>query len=293
MTAPLFLFVSGWAVMTRALRLRLFGKTVVKKHLSRAGVLLLIAVALRWPSWNTAGLWRGEREPWEHLLGMDALSCIAACLAISGVALAPRAGLWTRLVVFAGLAAIAPYAARFTLEHHPPFPFLGGLLMTKESPFPLFPWSGFFFSGVGVAIGLDILRTRPRQALGLLILGLVGLAGTALLGLDGLPTWSPRLFCYRLGFVASVGGITLAVPERVLRGSMAVGRASLTTYVLHLPLLYGWGNLGGLRGQLGASLDPVQAGILALAFVLVGTGLSSVRRAFSESQQPSATNEAA
>jgi peptidoglycan/LPS O-acetylase OafA/YrhL len=108
--------------------------------------------------------------------------------------------------------------------------------------------------------------------------GALGLGITAWHGLDGLPVTSPVLFAYRLGHVASVGGLLLAVPPRVLAWTVPIGRASLTTYVLHLPLLYGWGRSSGLRGVLGESLSPLEVAVLAGLLVLLGSALTAMWR---------------
>ena len=303
MTAPLFLFVSGWAVMTRALRQPGWGSgTLVRVHVGRAALLFFWGMVLRWPAWNPAGLWRGDRDLWTHLLGPDALGCIAGCLLISAGLLALsrsariRGGLWVAVVLAAAWGATV--AVRSPL----PPPWRGFLMASAESPFPLLPWVGYFGVGACVAVLLQQFRTRSLRALSVLVLGLLLLWSTALLGLDGLPLWSARLFAYRVGFVASVAGVILALPERWIRWSMPVGRASLVTYVVHLPLLYGWGSYAGLKGVWGEALAPGQALALALLFIAAGTLAAGAVRAFpplrtwpnrlSESQQAEARNEA-
>ena len=303
MTAPLFLFVSGWAVMTRALR-RSEGKgwsrgQRVRVHLTRAAVLLFWALALRWPAWNPEGLWRGDRELWTHWLGPDALTCIACCLVLSAGVLVLAEGARARGLLWALIAVGVAEAAGVAVQHPLPLPWRGFLIASAESPFPLLPWMGHFAVGAGVAVLLTQTRTRGQGALAVLWLGLFLLASTALLGLDGLPLWSARLFAYRAGFVASVAGCVLALPERWLRWTQPVGRASLVTYVLHLPLLYGWGSHAGLKGVWGESLPPLQALMLAFVFVCLGTALAGLRtgalrfsRQAAESQHATARNEA-
>ena len=303
MTAPLFLFVSGWAVMTRALRQPGWGSgTLVRVHVGRAALLFFWGMALRWPAWNPWGLWHGDRELWTHLLGPDALGCIAGCLLISAGLLVVSRRARIRGLLWAAVVVAAAWGATVAVRHPLLLPWRGFLVASAESPFPLLPWVGYFGVGACVAVLLQELRTPPTRALSVLALGLLLLGSTALLGLDGLPLWSARLFAYRVGFVAAVAGVVLALPERWIRWSLPVGRASLVTYVVHLPLLYGWGSYAGLKGVWGEALAPGQALTLAFVFVVAGTLAAAAARALpplrtwpnrlSESQQGPTRNEA-
>jgi hypothetical protein len=279
MTASLFLFVSGWAVVTRAVRREASrGEGTLGWHLRRAGFLWGLALLLRWPAWDVAGLWQGGASPWKHLLGMDALACIALCLGLSGVLLALIRGPAARAAVFFVLAGGAPFAAGWASGALLPGWLAHALTASADSPFPVLPWGGYFFAG-GCG-GLFLARLRRRQSQALLLLGtaLLGLGLTAWHGLDALPLTSPVLFTYRLGYVAAVGGLFLALPPWLLTWTTSVGRASLTTYVLHLPLLYGWGRSSGLRGAMGASLSPFEVCVIAGLFMLAGSVLAAARR---------------
>jgi uncharacterized membrane protein len=304
MTAPLFLFVSGWAVMTRASRVSWSAAKLARVHLLRALVLFAWACALRWPSWEVSGLWHGDRAVWTHLLGPDALACIAAWVAFSGlIGVLPKVG-WVRALFWTVMAGATPYLAAWAYRHPFPLPWGGWWIASFESPFPLVPWGGYFCVGAAVAVCLEALPQKSTRALALLSVGFGLLAVTAWMGLDGLPLWSARLLAYRAGYVCSLGGLMLALterwPNRWTTWSTPIGRASLVTYVVHLPFIYGWGTLGGLREMWGASLTPWQAGGLALLLVAVGTlisvGLRGQRYAsaktLSESQRPPARNEA-
>ena len=274
MTAPAFLFVSGWAVATRDLRSLAAPGELVGAHWRRAGTLLLAALALRFPAWDLAGLLHFHAAPWRHWLGMDALFCIGASLALSSAVLPLRISPALRGLLCALAAMAAPRVAAVLEAHALPLPLEGWFHQTSESPFPVFPWSGFFFGGAAAACGVHLVSSRKGQAALLLSLGLVGVVAAEAIGLDRLPLSSSILFMYRLGFAAAVGGLMLAIPDPWIRWATPIGKASLLTYIVHVPLLYGWGHLGGLRALVGPTLTVWQVALVAFIFVCLGASIS-------------------
>lgn len=280
MTAPLFFFVSGWAIATRGQRQPLGPREVLRLHGLRALFLVAMSLVLRWPSYDVWGLLRLQPDVWRHWLGSDALVCIATALVLAGVVFAAPLGATGRLVIFAVLASVAPFLAQ-AVGPHPPSGFLGEwLTMTQENPFPVVPWTGHFFAGGAVALSIAAVKDNRRRPLVFLLPSAVGSAAALLLGLDGLPLWSPTLYLYRLSFALGVGGVLSALPDRWLRVSRPLGQASLVTYVFHLPALYGWGRFPGLGRTLGAVLSPTQVVLLSAIFVTCGTLAAGLWRTF-------------
>ncbi|MBK9518728.1 MAG: acyltransferase family protein [Anaeromyxobacter sp.] len=275
LTAPLFLLVAGWAVTVAIRRGRARGAAIVRERLPRVLLLLAVGVALRWPGWGSAGLWAGDPAVWAHLLAFDALQVIA--VAFLGAALVFAAGrppLEERLL----FALLVVVAVTFGMRAPPPLP--AGLaalaweqLVGGSSPFPLFPWVGYFYAGC--LVGLGVGDGSRRATLGLAGLGAALVLATFWQGIGTAPPGEPALIAFRVGAILLLLAALAHLPARVAAALAPVGRLSLAVYALHVPVVYGWSTVPGLAWRIGPRLGA--AGALGVALLVL---LASVAAAW-------------
>ncbi|ADO70673.1 acyltransferase family protein [Stigmatella aurantiaca] len=277
-TAPLFLLVSGWAVVA-ALDARRPGaaKATYGRRFQRALLLLALGYLLHWPGWETVIAMGWGDTLLVHVFAFDALQCIGLSLLLGATLLALIPGTWGRAGVLAALAVGIPLASTAAWEVSPLLPtVLRQAVGGEGSHFPLFPWAGYFFAGALASSCLRLLRSGWPQGLALMVLGLGLLGGTQLFTADWSPT-SAWLVALRVG----QGFLVLAVMNFAplwLSGLLApLGRVSLWVYVIHLPVVYGWAGTPGLSQRVGpqwglglALLTGV--GLLAASFLLARLG---------------------
>ena len=284
LTAPLFLFVAGWAVMASVERSRLSGKALFRKRLPRVGLLLFIGYLLRFPGWDLRGLWALHTDVWSQLLGFDALHCIAisllAGLGVLALTESPRA----RTLIFGALAVGIPLLSgvlvRAAVSAHLALPLRQPVVADVSSPFPLLPWAAYFFAGAFCAQLLKKVSARQGpQALALLGVGAVLTVVCLRIGQSGLQT-SPALFGYRLGQVLVLAAGAMALPMIIATRLSLLGRSSLTVYVAHLPMVYGWGIFAGLNARWGRSLTLLQVAGVALVLLVFGLAVAEAIRTF-------------
>ena len=283
-TAPLFLFVAGWAIATTVQRTGAQGLGLLRRYAPRAGLLLCWGYVLRWPGWGLDRLLAGDRGVWAHFLGFDALHGVAGALLLGAGVLALVRGQVARMAALTGLAVLFPLVTPWVRAA-----VAGGgwplaleqALAGRTSSFPLFPWSSYFFAGAVTGLGLASLRRVPAwlclAGTGLTVLGLMSLWG-------GNPELhDATLVAWRMGMLLMVAGAAMRLPSR-LDGVMGpVGRASLWVYIIHLPITYGWSTFPGLASRWGHSLSLAQAlgtalSVLAVTLVLALTLKSLYRR---------------
>jgi len=272
-TAPLFLMVSGWAVAAAISRGRARGLDVPRGRVGRVLLLLVLGYGLRWPGWGFDRLAAGDREVWAHLLAFDALHTIALSLLAASLVFAlpwrdrERAGTFLLLALLAvclGMRAPAPLLA--PLSTLPASPALLALVQAGggNSPFPLFPWSAYFFAGG--AVGL-LVRPDRRHVLGMAAVGAALALSTFWTGVGDMPLGHPVLFLWRAGAVLLLLAALALVPARMARWLAPLGRASLGVYAIHVPIVYGWSIHIGLANRVGPRLSLPAA--LAVALVVL------------------------
>ncbi|WNG43077.1 acyltransferase [Archangium minus] len=280
-TAPLFLFVAGWAFATTVQRTGAHGPDVLRRYLPRVGLLLGWGYLLRWPGWGLPALFAGDLAVWRHFLAFDALHGVAGALLLGAGVLALLKGRAARMATLAFLAVLFPCVSaglRAVVEAGGWPLVLEQALVGRTSNFPLFPWSAYFFVGGFTGLGLAGVRRVPHW------LCLMG-PGTVLLALMALWGGDPRvseptLVLWRVGLLAVVAGLAMLLPSR-LDGLMGpVGRASLWVYVVHLPIVYGWSTFPSLAGWLGHSQDVLSALGLALSVLAVSLGVALPAKKF-------------
>jgi acyltransferase len=274
LTAPLFLLVSGWAVSVAIARSGAQGAGVVRARLPRVVLLLLLGFALRWPGWDFAGLWDGDREVWRHFLAFDALHAIAVALLAAAAVFATLRGRGARAAAFGALTGLAiagglvvPRPSAFALPALALEQAFGG-----TSPFPVVPWVAYFFAGA--CVGLLVGDARGRRAAAMAAVG-VALGALVFLDVGDMPPWHPVLIGFRVGAILLVLALLSFVPERAAKRLAPLGRASLAVYAIHVPIVYGWSTYRGLATRVGPTLPfatavAAAAGVLAASWVLAG-----------------------
>jgi len=272
LTAPLFLVVAGWALVSSVPRL---DSPTVARRLRRAALVLALGYGLHWPGLSAAVAMAHQGTLWPHLLEFDALPCIGWCLLLGLVLLAllPRAA--GRVGALGTLAMWLPFVTPLSwpVTEHSRW-LWHGLLGHPEVRFPLIPWAAFFFLGMGLAVVLRPLADLRHRAMALLLA-----SGLLLFVLEhtGLESWhpdSPWPTFYRMGQVMLLLGTLCAasVGRAAVLGSL--GRSSLGIYVAHLVLLYGWAGNPGLAELVFRRLPLGLALGLALGVLIASRSLA-------------------
>lgn len=261
-----------------------------KRRLWRALRLVLIGYALRAP----LGILLGQ-EPEAALrqaLAVDVLHCIGVSVALLELLplLVARRGARAALACALGAACFVAAA---------PIDALLGRVWTSAwsgvanyfgagggSLFPLLPWSGFVFWGMGIGLSVLPERGAPAPARCALALGAWG-AAFALPALLGAPLAVPGLqlapaaCALRLGLVLWVAAALVAALEGRIRLPPPFARLASETlfiYASHVFVLYASGV--GLAYAIGPRLG-LGAALLCAALLLVGccAGALGTRRA--------------
>jgi hypothetical protein len=262
-TAPLFLLVSGWAVVAALGTKPTAARDIYGRRVRRALLLLFLGYLLHWPGWGAVRDLGWTEQMLTHVFTFDALQCIGFALLLGSTLLALAPIRWGRAGVLVALAVGIPLvsAAMWRLGGGLPGPLQQFIGSAEGSRFPFFPWAGFFFAGALAAHALHLLRPGWPQGLALLALGAGLLALTRTVPSDWSPT-SPWMVAYRVGQGLMVLGAVSLAPTR-LSGLLApFGRLSLWVYVLHLPVVYGWADIAGLASRVGPTLSvPAAVGV--------------------------------
>jgi uncharacterized membrane protein len=272
LTAPLFLTVSGWAVAAAAARAGASGRGVFTARVPRVLLLLCAGFALRFPAWDTGAFLKGDRALWRHFLAFDALHCVAFGLLAVAAALAAAERLRPRLALLAvgggALLAAGSLLPSITATGIPEIAF--EQILRGTSPFPALPWAVYVLAGCAIGLLAREARSPGVAAAGMAAAGALLVVAAHALGLEELAVESPVLVALRLGQVLLLLAALAAVPRGVARGVAPLGRASLFVYVVHVPVVYGWGTYQGLAQRLGPALD-VGAALAVAAAVLAGS----------------------
>lgn len=268
LTAPLFLLVAGWALMSSV---RQMDRATLGRRVRRAALILALGYGLHWPGLSAAMPMARAGTLWPHLLEFDALPCIGWSLLLGLGLLAVLPHTPGRVGAFGTLAMWLPFMVPLSwpVAEHSPW-LWHGLLGHPEARFPLVPWAAFFFLGMGLAAVLRPLANARHRAMALLLSG-----GLLLLILEttGLESWSPASpwpTFYRMGQVMLVLGTLSAAAVGRVTVLGRLGQSSLAIYVVHLVFLYGWGGTEGLAARVFQRL-PLALGLGLAAGVLVAS----------------------
>ena len=215
------------------------------------------------------GFFSGRPAVWEHVLAFDALHAIAVGLLLASVVFALPLGRRGRGLLLVALSALAAGLALFTqapagvaLPRSLP-----ALALTQvlggSSPFPIVPWTAYFFAGAAIPqLGGDDLTGRALRLGGL---GALLVTLTAYTEVTQMPQGHPALILFRVGMVLCLLAALSLVPASLARGLAPVGRRSLALYALHVPIVYGWSSFPGLAVRVGPRLDFAGAAATAAA----------------------------
>ena len=276
-TAPLFLLVAGFAVVTALGTAKESAGESFGRRTRRALLLLFLGYALHWPGWDTAHALGWGVELRSRVFAFDAPQSIGVSLLVGAAVLVLARGTWARTGALALLAVGIPLASHWMWGATTGWPVeLRQAVGMPGSRFPLFPWASFFFAGALAAHLLRLPRPGWPQGLALVALGAGLLALTQRLPQDWSPT-SAWLVTFRVGEGLLVLGAINLVPQVLSRLVAPLGRTSLWIYVLHLPVVYGWAGTPGLAERVGPTLGLVSAlgvglGLLAVCFAVARLG---------------------
>ncbi len=266
-TAPLFLLVSGWAVVAALGGQPLAARLTYGRRVRRALLLLFLGYLLKWPGWDWAKHVGLGETLFARVFAFDALQCIGVSLLVGATVLVLAPGVWSRAGALLALAVGVPLASAAMWHAGTYLPAgLNQVVGLPGSHFPLFPWMGFFFAGAFAAHALRLLRPGWPQGLAMGVLGAGLLALTHRLPADWSPT-SPWMVMLRVGQGLVVMGAVNLLPTLLSRRLAPLGRVSLWLYVLHLPVVYGWADIHGLAGRVGPVLGLGQALGVGLALL--------------------------
>ncbi len=297
-TAPLFLFISGFAfsvvVLKRWDAYVAFGAPA-RRRLTKMIMLLGLGYALHFPFFSLNKLLHDTRpQEYAMMFQVDILHCLAVSILMLMVfiviARTPRrfvtlaAGSAAVIILASPLVWLVDLSGVLT-------PFLAPYFnLNVPSIFPLFPFAAYLFTGA--VLGVTYIQQRNKGTEQSLLRNMfrVGLAVSAVgLVLDLQPVhlypahdfWktSPNFFLIRIGIIAAVTSSIFrirALPPRAAETLVLLGQSSLIVYAVHLVLVYGSAANPGLAQLIGHTLSApgavsVAAGVLMVMVTLVYT----------------------
>ena len=285
-TAPIFLFVSGYAYIVATENkwnaFRSLSKPMAKR-LMKIGLLIMIGYALHFPFFSFGKLLTNTRpDEFAQFFQADVLHCVAASLLILQVLLfmtrTSRQFAIAVLVLDVMIIVATPLIWQIDFA-----PIVSPVLspyfnQTQLSIFPLFPFAAFLLTGVVAGhFYLEAKRKGSEDAFrkNLLVAAAVAIAlgiDFDLLPIQLYPThdyWkaSPNWFLIRIGIVTLISvafSYVRRMPPLVERNLIMLGKASLLIYPIHLLIVYGSAANDGLMQRIGQSLAAQQAVLIGL-----------------------------
>ncbi len=293
-TAPVFLFVSGYAYMVATGKnwseyQRIGSRSL--KRLMRIGLLFLIGYMLHVPYLSfEKSFYHSTPQQIQNFFQADVLQCVAATLLILQLLIFITPNRRTFAYATAGVAGFFVLSAPvvWSIDFAPivgPF-FSPYFNQMQPSQFPLFPFTGFMLMGVVVGQFFMEAREQQRDARFAPLLAMVAVLTVAsAMVFDRLPVdvypahdyWksSPNWFLVRLGIVMllSAGFYYIRSLPAIFEKNLSVlGQASLFVYTVHLMIVYGSAANKGLFQNIGQTLAAHQA--VAVAFGVLAVMLA-------------------
>ena len=271
---PLFIFLAGISVALVTEKLRQKGTTrnaIAKATILRGGEIFALGLLFRVQEYILGY----PLAPWTDFLRVDVLNILGLSIvllgvlcwlaAVDGVELAHTRTLTTAGALLAAgtIALLTPLVWTTTRLHRLPWPvesYINGVhTFGQPQPwlFPIFPWSGFAFAGLGTGLFLFSDVAKRREARTFALIGAAGLAACVIsVLLDAGPLhlympaiydyWhtSPNFFLMRCGILLAILFLTYAwcrwgFAQRGFSAIVQLGNTSLLVYWVHIEFVYG------------------------------------------------------
>jgi hypothetical protein len=292
LSAPAFLFGAGltFVVSTRNRwsEYHHWGAPLAKR-MGRLLLILALGFAIHLPYYSFRKiLMNGTEVDYLQLFQCDVLHCIGlGLLALHGLVFFFRSqerfyGLVFSIII--SVCLLTPVVWDTEFLGLLPLPFAQMLNSLHGSPFPLFPYIGFLFTGVLVSWEFMVSQQRGTTPAFMQRLALIGITLIAAgLILDAVPMrlyptynfWytSPNYFLIRTGSLFLLCTASWYAAERWKPSNklfVVAGQESLFIYVLHLPLLYGSviNPATNITTIIGAGMSFPEASGIALLFMV-------------------------
>ena len=283
-TAPVFFTISGLIFTYLLLKAKEKGNQNlrIRKGAVRGLMLIGIGYALRLPilRWLSGGSFG------TYFMVIDVLQCIglSLILIVCFYLISQKKTLLFSMLLFCSATLIfigEPLYKDYAAAGIPLF-FANYLTKANGSVFTIIPWFGYMAYGAFIATLFYGYLTRPKFKVALITgffvtgFALVYAATPLFLGLADLSNWSLLVkvanFNYlfiRLGNVLVIFGLFYAFEAYLKQPTvLKIGQKTLAIYVLHFIVLYGSFTGMGLNRILGKNLNPLEAILGALGFLL-------------------------
>jgi uncharacterized membrane protein len=268
--APLFIFLAGlsFALVTERLRQKGIARNAIAAQTIRRGAEIFgLGMAFRIQEYALGYRW----VPWTDLLRVDILNILGVSMMLMGVlcwfaaaATADAARFRSIIAAFATAAVLAcitpPLWTTWRLRFLP-WPlesYLNGVHTSNQPQhwlFPVFPWTGFAFAGLGAGFLIFTEFARRREAR---FFACMGLAGVLAIGVSILLELSPvqlfavhdywhshpNFFLARCGVLAVILFLVYAwcrwgFAQKGFSPVIQLGTTSLLVYWVHIEFVYG------------------------------------------------------
>jgi len=268
--APLFIFLAGisFALVTERLREKGTDRSAIAKQtILRGAEVFALGLLFRLQEYALAG----GHAPWTDLFRVDILNILGLSMILMGVLCWITASdsissarirrILASLALATFIAMITPPLWTTVRPRFLPWPlesyFNGVHIFNAPQPwlFPLFPWSAFAFAGLAVGFFLCTNFAQRREALSFAILGLAGIAASALSQLfDKSPIhlyavydyWhsGPNFLLMRCALLLVIFFLAYLWCRRGLAQIgfsplIQLGKTSLLVYWVHIQFVYG------------------------------------------------------
>jgi uncharacterized membrane protein len=297
--APLFLFLAGisFALVTEKLwRKDLPPAQIARTTILRGGEIFIYGLLFRVQEYVVAWGW----APKSDLLKVDVLNTIGlsmmllgiVCWLVLGVERGPRrriALVLTALGTALAISLVTPPLWTTWRQTWLPWPiesYIDGvhnLGVPQPGIFPIFPWTGFAFAGLGVGFILKSEWARAQEARAFFSLGLAGGALIVfsrwlyaqphqLYAVDDYWHTSPSFFLIRIGMLlvivtASYAWCRWGAAQWGFSPVILLGQASLLVYWVHIEFVYGRVSILPKHGM---GIGGATAGLLVISMAMLG-----------------------
>lgn len=287
LTAPLFLFASGFIYGVRFRRTDSIEKfrNIKTRTIRRAILLIAIGYLMKSPTPTIID--------WEHVTyqmlrlfyAIDILQLIGASLLIFlGMEILARKFQYDAARYLIALSIVfvlgRQIATLLDWEEVLPIQISSWFSPNSGSLFPLFPWGAYLFLGGAVGIYFQrksylsdmILLTKVQLKTGLIFIFsafLINFVELSFFGMSTFWTTSPALFYARFGTVLILGSLFSVLSlyiKRIPKFLYNASKNSLWIYVVHVMLLYGSSWNPGIKNFLGYKCNVIETvlGVIAM-----------------------------